>query len=434
MLLLGSILAAVTAASAAPAWAGEITSLRSSGPSAERSAAEPRPEPRIVGGNPTSAGKYPWQTALALDASFGGTDLERQFCGGTLIHPYIVLTAAHCIFDTDPDCFASPPGPGICLPSDEAPGDGTTFLDPSDVDLIVGRTTLTGSGGVEQDAFATYISDGYDPNTGAADVGFISLDPGNVSLNRIKLAGPSERRLWAAGRTQQASGYGDTSDGGVQSDTLLEVGVPILSDDFCDSLGGTYASFTRSLMVCAGLRAGGKDSCQGDSGGPLHAPAFGGVFRQSGVISFGEGCAEPDKPGVYVRVGEGIMQSAVQSIIGQIEDVEGSPVDLNLNVIGSGARLPFGCAGKGATIAGFGSRDALTGTNGPDVIVGLGAGDRIRGRGGKDLICGGLGADRLIGGGGKDRLLGEAGRDRLVGGPGRDRCLGGPGKDVQRSC
>ena len=409
MVLLASILAALTAASAAPTWAGEITSLRSSGPNEERSAAAPRPEPRIVGGTTTSAGKYPWQAALVFDASFGGTDLERQFCGGTLIHPYIVLTAAHCIFDTDPDCFASPPGPGACLPSDAAPGDGTTFLDPSDVDLIAGRTTLTGSGGVEQDAFATYISAGYDPNTNAGDIGFISLDPGNVSLTTIKLAGPGERRLWAVGRTQQVSGYGLTSEGGVQSDTLREVGVPILSDDFCDSLGGVYASFTPSLMACAGLPGGGKDSCQGDSGGPLHAPAFGGVFRQSGVVSFGDGCAEPNKPGVYVRVGEGIMQSAVQSLIGQIEDAEGPAVDLDLNVIGSGARLPFGCAGKGATIAGFGSRDVLTGTNGPDVIVGLGAGDKIRGRGGKDLICGGPGADRLLGGGGRDRLLGQAG-------------------------
>ncbi|XP_010781147.1 prostasin-like [Notothenia coriiceps] len=56
-------------------------------------------------------------------------------------------------------------------------------------------------------------------------------------------------------------------------------------------------------MICAGLRAGGKDSCQGDSGGPMMIKK-GSVWIQSGVVSFGEGCAAPKFPGVYARVSQ----------------------------------------------------------------------------------------------------------------------------------
>jgi Ca2+-binding RTX toxin-like protein len=418
-----------SSALAAQSGIGDASSLISPGAVKERSGGEPRADPRIVGGTTTSASAYPWQVALVTDASFGGTDFDRQFCGGSLIHPYIILTAAHCIIDSDPDCVSNG-----CPPDPDPGGDGTAFLDPNDVDVIIGRTTLTGTEGVEQNAYATYISGGYNPTTKEGDIGFISLDPGNVSLPRIMLAGAGERALWAAGRTQRVSGYGLTSEGGVGSDTLRHASVPVIGDSTCGS-GGVYGGdFLSAVMLCAGLLAGGIDSCQGDSGGPLHAPAAGGVLRQVGVTSFGEGCARPNRPGVYARVADEPLRSAVQSLLSQIENSEGGPVDQNLSVIGSGAKLPFSCGGRTATMAGFGSPDVLRGTGGPDVIVALGRGDRVLGRGGNDLICGGAGADRLIGGAGRDRLLGEGGRDLLDGGPGRDRCIGGPGRDRAVRC
>ncbi len=417
------LLVGAVAIVAPPSWAGapfgDVHSLYAPrGQTAQREGGAR--QPKIVGGNTTTSSKYPWQAALVYDASFGGSDLDRFFCGATLIHPYIVMTAAHCVFDTDPDCIplGCPPQP------DFAGGDGTSFLDANDVDVIVGRTTLTGSGGVEQNAFNVYMNGAYNPNTGENDIGYISLDPGNLGLKRILLAGPSERSLWATNRAQRITGYGTTSESGPPSDTLREAEVPIVDDSTCGSPGFYGTEFVPSVMVCAGFPNGGVDSCFGDSGGPLQAPAFGGAFRETGVTSFGEGCARPNKPGVYARVADQPLRGAVQSNVAEIENAEDGPADLNLNVIGSGARLPFGCDGKGATIAGFGTADVLNGTGGRDVIVGLGANDTIRGGGGRDIICGGPGNDRLIGDGGADRLFGNGGRDRCIGGAGRDKAAG----------
>ncbi|CAF4166367.1 unnamed protein product, partial [Adineta steineri] len=55
------------------------------------------------------------------------------------------------------------------------------------------------------------------------------------------------------------------------------------------------------IQFCAGLREGGKDSCQGDSGGPIFQWQ-GGYWEQVGIVSYGNGCAEPNDPGVYVRL------------------------------------------------------------------------------------------------------------------------------------
>jgi secreted trypsin-like serine protease len=68
-------------------------------------------------------------------------------------------------------------------------------------------------------------------------------------------------------------------------------------------------------MLCAGYPQGGTDTCQGDSGGPLLVRALDGSARLVGATSFGDGCAQPGKPGVYARVAEGPIRAFVQRFV-----------------------------------------------------------------------------------------------------------------------
>ena len=66
-------------------------------------------------------------------------------------------------------------------------------------------------------------------------------------------------------------------------------------------------------MLCAGFPQGGVDTCQGDSGGPMFGNV-GGALKVVGATSFGEGCARPNKPGVYARVGDTTLREWIRSL------------------------------------------------------------------------------------------------------------------------
>jgi trypsin len=65
-------------------------------------------------------------------------------------------------------------------------------------------------------------------------------------------------------------------------------------------------------MVCAGFPQGGVDTCQGDSGGPMFGRDGAGTLKVVGATSFGEGCARPNKPGVYARVGDTLLRECTR--------------------------------------------------------------------------------------------------------------------------
>jgi hypothetical protein len=98
--------------------------------------------------------------------------------------------------------------------------------------------------------------------------------------------------------------------------------VPITTDDYCAkaypsglSTLPDDGSFDAKTMLCAGYPQGGTDTCQGDSGGPLLATLPSGTLRLVGATSFGNGCAEPGKPGVYARLAEGPIRSFIERFV-----------------------------------------------------------------------------------------------------------------------
>jgi len=94
------------------------------------------------------------------------------------------------------------------------------------------------------------------------------------------------------------TGWGDTTDGGESATVLQEVTVQTITNARCRQ---AYDDTVDRSMICAGVEGGGKDACSGDSGGPL-VTLLSGRYNLIGVVSWGEGCALPDFPGVYGRV------------------------------------------------------------------------------------------------------------------------------------
>ncbi|XP_011635957.1 trypsin-1-like [Pogonomyrmex barbatus] len=222
---------------------------------------------RIVGGVETLVNQYPWMVLLMYRGQF--------YCGGTVINSRYVLTAAHCIDRFDANKL-------------------TVRILEHDWNLA--NETKTQDFNVEK----VIMHSGYSTTNYNNDIALIKLK------NIIKFQGPMrpvclpDQVKTFAGKKGIVTGWGAVKEGGAISYTLQEVVVPILTNAECRATKYPPRRITDN-MICAGFQEGGKDSCQGDSGGPLHI-VENGVHQIVGVVSWGEGCAQPGYPGVYSRV------------------------------------------------------------------------------------------------------------------------------------
>ncbi|HWL35595.1 MAG TPA: serine protease [Frankiaceae bacterium] len=236
------------------------------------------PSNAIVGGTNASAGEYPWMAAVYFGSPSG------QFCGGTLVRPTIVITAAHCILGV--------PAPVIS-------------------GVLVGRTTLNGTGGDMVPAAGFVIHPAWNAGLNTFDIAAIRLTRPAVGATPLPWATPSDAAWFGAGDTATVIGWGATSEGGSGSNSLKEATVPIVSDAGCTaSYGVQYVAYSH---LCAGYPQGGTDTCQGDSGGPLMVRNGSGQFILAGITSFGVGCARAGYPGVYTRVAN--MTSFIDAMV-----------------------------------------------------------------------------------------------------------------------
>lgn len=280
-----------------------------------------RPSEYIVGGKETTFNKHPWLVQITLN---GGA-----FCGGALVHPMLVLTAAHCLYSAQ---------------------NGAYWYQLGTMQAFTGRT-MSETGGEELNIAAAGIATNYQPLDGGLsgenDYGLIALSSPS-SRPVLKLAGPNERSLWRPGRTALVAGFGNIAQGGAASPVLKEVSVPLISDAFCSSAKAYGADFRSANMLCAGINKGGTGTCQGDSGGPLSVPMDGGGRRIVGIVSWADGCAKPNKPTVYVRAGDRSVSSQINQLAADAGQALNFPgVHANTNIVGSGAK-PVGCKAAGS--------------------------------------------------------------------------------------
>nr|AAD30107.1 trypsinogen-like serine protease [Notothenia coriiceps] len=223
-------------------------------------AAVPREDGRIVGGYECSPHSRPYMASL----NYG-----YHFCGGVLINNQWVLSVAHC------------------------------WYNPYYMQVILGDHNLRVFEGTEQlmktDTIIWHPS--YDYQTLDFDIMLIKLyHP--VEVTEAVAPIPLPTRCPYGGLSCSVSGWGNTNLGGeVYMPTLLQcLNVPIVDLQVCEN---AYPGMISPRMVCAGYMEGGKDACNGDSGSPLVCDG-----EVQGLVSWGQGCAEPNYPGVYVKLCE----------------------------------------------------------------------------------------------------------------------------------
>ncbi|NEJ92359.1 trypsin-like serine protease [Rhizobium ruizarguesonis] len=248
---------------------------------------------RVIGGQAAKKGEWPWQVKiLAPDPEqrgrFGG------HCGGSLIAPRWILTAAHCVTS------------GRSGKQDLFARDLLIVEGKSKIDKVISVDGPEKPGLAVEDVI---IHEDFDRKVFANDIALIKLSEPAKSKPAI-LASASDDEVEAAGHPAVVTGWGYTKadhgwDDKYLPTELQEVELPIVPREDC------RAAYRDSSMrmnpidernVCAGYAEGGKDACQGDSGGPLVAQRPDKRWIQLGIVSWGAGCAEAEHYGVYTRV------------------------------------------------------------------------------------------------------------------------------------
>ncbi|XP_026219557.1 coagulation factor VII [Anabas testudineus] len=234
----------------------------------ENKAQQLDPRARIVGGTECPKGECPWQVLLVYKG--------KGFCGGVIYKPTWILTASHCMENTN-----------------------AQFLK-----VVAGEHNTEVNEGTEQRIQVSEIimHEKYVSRTADNDIALLRLaTPIIYTPHAVPACLPTrplaERELWAISM-HTVSGWGRRGENGPTSHILRRLKVPRIRTQQCVEESGVVLT---KNMFCAGYIEGRQDSCKGDSGGPLVTQYKKTVFLL-GIVSWGKGCARPGNYGIYTRL------------------------------------------------------------------------------------------------------------------------------------
>ncbi|XP_075273728.1 coagulation factor IX-like isoform X2 [Opisthocomus hoazin] len=252
-----------------------------SGAQASVAASSAHSDSRVTGGTLCQRGHCPWQVLIR-----NGDDVG--FCGGSLISSRWVVTAAHCL--------------DLVRPHHVTVGDFDKYQREFKEQKIA----------VER----SWTHPHYDSNDYNGDIALLYLSS-DVVFNEyaVPICLPSPNLatlLLEEGRIGTVSGWGATHARGPTLRFLMKVRLPIVNLQTCQR---SMDRLITDNMFCAGHHAQATDACKGDSGGPF-VVSYHNTWFLLGIVSWGEGCAERGKYGVYTRVSNYIpwIKETVESV------------------------------------------------------------------------------------------------------------------------